>query len=114
MEIRRGDIYWADLPIDDRSVQGGKRPVLVVQNDVGNKYSQSVLVVTLTTSMKKAGQPTHVVIDGLGRKSIVQCEQVQTVSKSRLGKKMASLGENDMRLINEALMRSLALDIAWP
>lgn len=113
MAIRRGDIYYADLSPVIGSEQGGVRPVLVIQNDIGNRYSPTVIVVAITSQIKKAKLPTHVEISAhkynLERDSVVLMEQIRTIDKQRLREKVTFADSNLMRKISEALKISLGL-----
>ncbi len=107
MNIRRGDIYYADLSPVIGSEQGGVRPVLVVQNDVGNKHSPTIITAAITSQKNKANLPTHIKLDsqvsGLSKDSTVLLEQVRTIDKTRLGEKMGSLDGRDMNKVNKAI-----------
>ena len=100
MNIKRGDIYYADLSPVIGSEQGGVRPVLIVQNDIGNRYSPTVIAAAITSQQTKAKLPTHIAItahtSGLSKDSVVLLEQVRTIDKRRLKEKMGNLGESDM------------------
>ncbi len=113
MIVKRGDIYYADLSPVIGSEQGGVRPVLVVQNDVGNRYSPTVIAAAITSQINKAKLPTHIEIDaqdyGLSRDSVVLLEQVRTIDKKRLKEKIGHLDESMMDRVNEALEISLGL-----
>lgn len=113
MAIKRGDIFFADLSPVKGSEQGGKRPVLVIQNDIGNRFSPTVIVAAITAQIQKAKLPTHVEIDaaryGLDKNSVVLLEQVRTIDKSRLSDKITHLDEDMMRQVEEALEISLGL-----
>ncbi|MBQ9531556.1 MAG: type II toxin-antitoxin system PemK/MazF family toxin [Eubacterium sp.] len=113
MYIRRGDIYYADLSPVVGSEQGGVRPVLIVQNDVGNKYSPTVIAAAITSKMDKTNLPTHIEIDarecGLSKDSVVLLEQVRTIDKQRLRERMGALDNNDMSKVNQALNVSFGL-----
>ncbi len=113
MEIRRGDIYYADLRPVVGSEQGGVRPVLVVQNDVGNRFSPTVIVAAISSQMSKAELPTHVELPGttcgLEKDSVLLCEQVRTIDKRRLRDRVARLEGAIMDDINAALVVSLGL-----
>lgn len=115
MTIKRGEIYYADLSPVIGSEQGGVRPVLIVQNDVGNKYSPTVIAAAITSQRDKTNLPTHIKVNanecGLARDSIVLLEQVRTIDKRRLKEKMGSLDEIDMVRVNEALTVSFGLGI---
>ncbi|MBO5290562.1 MAG: type II toxin-antitoxin system PemK/MazF family toxin [Clostridia bacterium] len=114
MNIKRGDIYYADLSPVIGSEQGGVRPVLIVQNDVGNKYSPTVIAAAITSQQFKTKLPTHISVDaavcGLSKNSVVLLEQIRTLDKQRLREKMGNLPENDMSRINSALSLSVGLD----
>lgn len=108
--IKRGEIYYADLSPVVGSEQGGIRPVLVIQNDVGNKYSPTVIAAAITSQMTKARLPTHIEVDttsGLPRDSIILTEQLRTLDKTRLRDKIGSLDEKAMSKVNNALLVSL-------
>lgn len=111
MEIRRGDIYYADLRPVTGSEQGGIRPVLLIQNDVGNHYSPTVIVAAIT-GRKKRWMPTHVSLsrqEGLSRKSFVMLEQIRTIDRARLVRYVGSLDEYSMKSVDAALAVSLGL-----
>lgn len=106
----RGDIYFADLDPVMGSEQGGTRPVLIIQNDVGNKYSPTVIVAAITSSMKKGNLPTHIKIEGvegLQGKSYILLEQLRTLDKRRLLRKMAELPNDILQKVDAALMISI-------
>ncbi len=113
MIVKRGDIFYADLSPVIGSEQGGVRPVLVVQNDVGNRYSPTVIAAAITSQINKAKLPTHIEIDardyGLSRDSVVLLEQVRTIDKKRLKEKIGHLDERMMTEVNEALEISFGL-----
>lgn len=113
MNIRRGDIYYADLSPVIGSEQGGLRPVLIVQNDVGNKYSPTVIAAAITSKMGKARLPTHIDIPGvdagLVKDSVVLLEQMRTIDKKRLKERMGHLDESTMHNVNSAILISLGL-----
>lgn len=113
MIVRRGDIFYADLSPVIGSEQGGVRPVLVIQNDVGNKYSPTVIVAAITSQINKAKLPTHIEIlsedYGLSKDSVILLEQVRTVDKKRLKEKIGRLDDEQMDLVNDALIISLGL-----
>lgn len=114
MIIRRGDIYYADLRPVVGSEQGGVRPVLIIQNDTGNKHSPTVICAALTSKMNKAKLPTHIQIDaekyGVIKDSVILLEQVRTIDKSRLKEKVCHLDKYLLKKVNRALLISLALD----
>lgn len=109
----RGEIYRADLSPVVGSEQGGLRPVLIIQNDVGNRYSPTVIVAAMTSKMEKARLPTHVELrsgqGGLNRNSIVLAEQIRTLDKQRLLNHIGTLDREQMVLVDEALRMSLAI-----
>lgn len=111
--IKRGDIYYADLSPVIGSEQGGVRPVLVVQNDIGNRYSPTVIIIAITSQINKAKLPTHVEIQaseyGLAKDSVILLEQVRTIDKKRLEEKIGHLDEEMMGKVDEALLISLGL-----
>ncbi|MBQ3417355.1 MAG: type II toxin-antitoxin system PemK/MazF family toxin [Ruminococcus sp.] len=113
MNIKRGDIYYADLSPVVGSEQGGVRPVLIVQNDVGNRYSPTVIAAAITSRQTKANLPTHIPIKakntGLLTDSVVLLEQIRTIDKRRLREKMGSVGEGSMQEINQAISVSFGL-----
>lgn len=114
MNIRRGDIYYADLSPVVGSEQGGLRPVLIVQNDVGNKYSPTVIAAAITSKMGKAKLPTHIDVIGdtvgLAKDSTILLEQIRTIDKVRLKEKMGHLDEETMRGVNSAISVSFGLN----
>lgn len=109
--IRRGELYYADLSPVVGSEQGGVRPVLVVQNDVGNKYSPTVIAAAVTSKINKAKLPTHIELNatdyGLSKDSVVLLEQIRTLDKRRLKERIGSLPVATMKLVNTALLISL-------
>lgn len=109
MSIVRGDIYYADLSPVIGSEQGGYRPVLILQNNKGNKFSTTVIVAPISSKVQKNKIPTHVVIDNdqLERKSIVLLEQIRTIDKKRIFDKVGSVTPDKMTLVNEAIKTSL-------
>ncbi len=113
MSIRRGDIYYADLSPVVGSEQGGVRPVLIIQNDIGNRFSPTVIAAAITSRSEKANLPTHIKLfaehSGLAKDSIVLLEQIRTLDKKRLKEKMGSLSNEDMDMVNEALSISFGL-----
>lgn len=113
MIIRRGDIYYADLRPVVGSEQGGVRPVLIIQNDMGNRHSPTVICAAITSRMNKAKLPTHVEIKaedyGIVKDSVILLEQVRTIDKSRLKEKVCHLNNEILEKINKALMISLSL-----
>ena len=113
MEIKRGHIFYADLSPVVGSEQGGVRPVLVVQNNIGNRYSPTVIVAAITSQIDKAKLPTHVEVSAtkskLEKNSVILLEQIRTIDKRRLQQWVADLDAELMQEVNEALMISLAL-----
>ena len=112
--IKRGDVFWVEFPNSEviGSEQAGLRPVVVISNNTGNRFSPNVIVALLTTKIKKGRIPTHVelsVKDGLPKNSIVLCEQLRTISKERLGEKITNLRANKMEEIDVAIKVSLGL-----
>lgn len=112
--VRRGDIYYADLSPVVGSEQGGIRPVLIVQNDVGNRFSPTVIAAAITSQKDKARLPTHIQLNsqgsGLAKDSIVLLEQIRTIDKQRLKEHMGRLDDQSMNRINQALEISFGLD----
>ncbi|MBE7099637.1 MULTISPECIES: type II toxin-antitoxin system endoribonuclease NdoA [Bacillus cereus group] len=113
MIVKRGDVYFADLSPVVGSEQGGVRPVLVIQNDIGNRFSPTVIVAAITAQIQKAKLPTHVEIDakkyGFERDSVILLEQIRTIDKQRLTDKITHLDEVMMVRVDEALQISLGL-----
>ncbi len=113
MNIKRGDIYYADLSPVVGSEQGGIRPVLIVQNDVGNRYSPTVIAAAITSQQDKTDLPTHIKItaqgSGLQRDSIILLEQVRTIDKKRLKERMGALDVGSMDRVDQALSVSFGL-----
>ena len=113
MKVRRGDLFYADLSPVVGSEQGGVRPVIVVQNDVGNKYSPTIIVAPVTSQMNKAKLPTHVKLKGnkygLPKNSVALMEQLRTIDKKRLREKIGTFSSDIMTKIDEAMTISLAL-----
>ena len=114
MTVKRGDIFYADLSPVVGSEQGGVRPVLIVQNDVGNKYSPTVIAAAITSQINKAKLPTHIEIDaleyGLTKDSVVLLEQVRTIDKKRLKEKIGHIDEPLMGKVNEAITISFGIN----
>ena len=109
--IKRGELYYADLSPVVGSEQGGVRPVLVVQNDVGNKYSPTVIAAAVTSKINKAKLPTHIELDavkyGLLKDSVVLLEQIRTIDKRRLKERIGELPKSTMHAVDDALLISL-------
>ena len=114
MLVKRGDIFYADLSPVIGSEQGGIRPVIIMQNDIGNRYSPTVIVAAITSQINKAKLPTQVEISseeyGLNRDSVVLLEQIRTLDKRRLKEKIGHMTDSDMEKVNKALLISLSLD----
>nr|WP_272947400.1 type II toxin-antitoxin system PemK/MazF family toxin [Tepidanaerobacter syntrophicus] len=112
--VRRGEIFYADLNPVVGSEQGGIRPVLIVQNDVGNKYSPTVIIAAITSQIDKAKLPTHVELPskdyGLEKDSVILLEQLRTIDKRRLKQKITILDQEIMKKVDKALKVSLGLD----
>ena len=113
--VFRGDIFYADLSPVIGSEQGGIRPVLIVQNDVGNRFSPTVIAAAITSQQSKANLPTHIPLNadssGLAKDSVVLLEQVRTIDKKRLKEKMGSVDQNYMSEINDAISISFGLNV---
>lgn len=113
MNIRRGDIFYADLRPVIGSEQGGIRPVLIIQNDIGNKHSPTVICAAITSKMNKAKLPTHIEIDAssydIVRDSVILLEQLRTIDKQRLKDKVCHLRPELIEQVNQALKISLEL-----
>ena len=113
MSVKRGDIYYADLSPVVGSEQGGLRPVLIIQNDVGNKYSPTVIAAAITSRLGKTRLPTHIDIYadqvGLAKDSVVLLEQIRTIDKQRLKEKMGHLDDRTMNEVNSAIAISFGL-----
>lgn len=118
MTVKRGDIFYADLSPVIGSEQGGLRPVLIIQNDVGNKYSPTVIAAAITSRLGKAKLPTHIEVcrgalqgtAGLSKDSVVLLEQIRTLDKKRLGEKMGHLDDSVMDRVDDAITISFGLD----
>lgn len=112
--VKRGDIYYADLSPVVGSEQGGVRPVLIIQNDIGNKYSPTVIATAITSQINKAKMPTHIELDaneyGLSKDSVVLAEQIRTIDKRRLKEKIGHLDDERMNKVNLALEISFGLE----
>lgn len=111
--VKRGDIFYADLSPVVGSEQGGMRPVLIVQNDTGNKHSPTVIAAAITSQIGKARLPTHIELGaksyGLSRDSVILLEQIRTIDKSRLKDKMGRLDEPTMNKVDNAIAVSFGL-----
>ena len=114
MVIHRGDIYYADLRPVVGSEQGGVRPVLIIQNDTGNRHSPTVIAAAITSQTGKARLPTHIELSantyGLPKESVVLLEQIRTLDKHRLRERAGQITPEDQRRVNQALDVSLGLD----
>jgi mRNA interferase MazF len=112
--VRRGDIFYADLSPVVGSEQGGLRPVLIVQNDVGNRYSPTVIAAAITSQINKARLPTHIELGaqsyGLSKDSVVLLEQIRTIDKRRLKERMGALDEKLMNKVDNAIAVSFGLN----
>lgn len=113
VEIRRGDLVIADLSPVVGSEQGGLRPVLVIQNDIGNRFSPTIIVAAVTSQIEKSKMPTHVELSakevGLMRNSVVLLEQIRTIDKRRIQQKLGRLDAKTMEMVDEALAISMGL-----
>ncbi len=113
MSIKRGEIYYADLSPVVGSEQGGVRPVLIVQNNVGNRYSPTVIAAAITSQQSKAKLPTHIPIHaddcGLQKDSVVLLEQIRTIDKQRLKERMGAVDESSMTKVDNAISISFGL-----
>ena len=113
MIVKRGDIYYADLSPVVGSEQGGIRPVLVIQNDIGNKYSPTVIAAAITSQINKAKMPTHIELAakdyGLNKDSVILLEQFRTIDKRRLREKIGRIDDGLMASVNNALSISFGL-----
>lgn len=111
MKIKRGELYYADLSPVVGSEQGGIRPVLVVQNDVGNKYSPTVIAAAVTSKINKAKLPTHIELSsnlyGLAKDSVILLEQIRTLDKRRLKERIGELSDATMNRVDKAILISL-------
>jgi mRNA interferase MazF len=111
-EILRGDVFFADLSPHTGSEQGGIRPVLIIQNDAGNTFSPTTIIAAITTKKTKKSLPTHVLVDkvsaGVPSDSVILCEQLRTIDKSRLREKTGHLDDATMQKINCAIQKSLS------
>lgn len=109
--VKRGELYYADLSPVVGSEQGGVRPILIVQNNVGNRYSPTIIAAAITSQLGKAKLPTHITLPageyGLPKDSVVLLEQIRTLDKRRLKEKIGELPLNLMSRVNEALLISL-------
>ncbi len=117
MEIKRGEVFYADLSPVIGSEQGGTRPVVIVQNDVGNRHSPTVIAAAITSRQDKSPMPTHINIRGdscgLAKDSVVLLEQIRTIDKTRLKEKTGRLEDNDLLKVNRRLNISFGLDSTY-
>ena len=113
--IKRGELYYADLSPVVGSEQGGVRPILIVQNDTGNKYSPTIIAAAVTSKLDKARLPTHIELSakefGLPKDSVILLEQIRTLDKKRLKERIGELSDSKMQKVNVALMISLGFEI---
>lgn len=113
MAVKRGDVFFADLSPVVGSEQGGVRPVLIIQNDIGNRFSPTVIVAAITAQIEKAKLPTHIEINakkyGFDRDSVILLEQLRTIDKQRLTDKITHLDRQMMKKVDESLQISLGL-----
>lgn len=113
MKVKRGDIFYADLSPVVGSEQGGVRPVVIVQNDVGNKYSPTVIIAAITSQINKPKLPTHVAIEkskyGLPKNSVILAEQIRTIDKKRLREKVGSFDERILIKLDDAIRASVGV-----
>ena len=112
MNVKRGDIYYADLSPVVGSEQGGIRPVLIVQNDIGNKYSPTIIAAAVTSKLNKSKLPTHIELPksvGLNKESVVLLEQIRTIDKRRLKDKIGELTPTLMQKVNDAILVSFGI-----
>ncbi|MGM9979303.1 MAG: type II toxin-antitoxin system PemK/MazF family toxin [Clostridium sp.] len=111
--VRKGDIFYADLSPVIGSEQGGIRPVVILQNDVGNRFSQTTIVAMVTSKITKANMPTHISIDaeqyGLNKKSTILIEQIRTIDKRRIKEKLCKLNQEDIKKIDKAILISFGI-----
>lgn len=114
MTVKRGDIFYADLSPVVGSEQGGVRPVLVIQNDIGNKYSPTIIAAAITSKINKAKMPTHIELSanvyGLNKDSVILLEQIRTIDKRRLREKIGRLDLDMMRRVDKALFISFGIE----
>lgn len=114
MIVKRGDVFYADLRPVIGSEQGGIRPVLIIQNDMGNKHSPTVIVAAITSRMNKAKLPTHIELDSkkydIVKDSVILLEQLRTIDKKRLKDKVCHIDDEILKKVNKALLISLELN----
>lgn len=111
-QIKRGEIYYANLCPIVGSEQGGVRPVVILQNDKGNKHSNTTIVAAITSELDKPNLPTHVIFktDRMKKKSMVLLEQIRTIDKSRLGRFVGTMDHRTMKQVDKAILISFSLD----
>ena len=109
MEVKRGEIYMADLTVSEGCEQGGVRPVLVIQNDKGNIHAPTVIIAPISSKMHKSQFPTHVNLHCLQRPSFVELEQIRTIDKRRLGRRVGWIDGDTQERVNQAIKVSLAI-----
>ena len=111
--VRKGDIFYADLSPVIGSEQGGIRPVVILQNDIGNRFSQTTIVAIITSKLSKAKLPTHIDIDseqyGLNKKSTILVEQIRTIDKRRIKERLGKLNQEDIKKIDKAILISFGI-----
>lgn len=111
--IKKGDIFYADLSPVIGSEQGGIRPVVILQNDIGNRFSQTTIVAIITSKLSKAKLPTHIDIDseqyGLNKKSTILVEQIRTIDKRRIKERLGKLNQEDIKKIDKAILISFGI-----
>ena len=112
--IKRGELYYADLSPVVGSEQGGLRPILIIQNDIGNKYSPTVIAAAITSKINKAKLPTHIEVSsidyGLEKDSVILLEQIRTIDKQRLRERIGQLSDYKMNEVNGAMLISLGVN----
>ncbi|QBP18871.1 type II toxin-antitoxin system PemK/MazF family toxin [Acetilactobacillus jinshanensis] len=117
IKIKRGDIFYADLSPVVGSEQGGSRPVLIIQNNVGNHYSPTVIVAAITAQNSKPKMPTHVKISSahskIAKNSVILLEQIRTIDKQRLSDRIDHLDDDLMKQVDQALAKSIGLDSSY-
>ena len=115
MNVKRGELYYADLSPVVGSEQGGIRPILVVQNDIGNKYSPTIIAAAITSKINKAKLPTHIELPssyGLAKDSVILLEQIRTLDKRRLKERIGELPPSTMVRVNRAILISLGFPVS--
>ena len=111
--VKKGDIFYADLSKGVGSEQEGIRPVVILQNDVGNRFSQTTIIAVITSKLTKAKLPTHINIDseqyGLNKKSTILVEQIRTIDKKRIKERLGKLNQEDIKIIDKAILVSFGI-----